>query len=208
MHLLRSLCLAGVLLIGLAVPGWAAEFSADVKQSLEGQAMDGKIFVKDGKIRNERAIPNGPAHITIMDREAKQIIMLNPASKTYMLMDSKRTSQLSMQDDAELETKAERTVLGTEKMQGYECEKVRYVFKDKEMGTTTQWLCKKLGYPLRTEVDGPHGKMVMELVNIREGSQPADLFEVPAGWTKTEMPGMMHGRMGAPGQMGKMPKAK
>jgi hypothetical protein len=49
------------------------------------------------------------------------------------------------------------------------------------------WLDPKLRFPVKWEGKNSKG----ELRNIQEGAQPASLFEVPAGFTKMQMPGGM-----------------
>lgn len=49
------------------------------------------------------------------------------------------------------------------------------------------WLDPKLRFPVKWQGKNSSG----ELHNIQEGTQPASLFEPPAGFTKMEMPGMM-----------------
>lgn len=49
------------------------------------------------------------------------------------------------------------------------------------------WLDPKLRFPVKWQGKNNSG----ELRNIQEGSQPANLFEPPAGFTKMEMPGGM-----------------
>jgi hypothetical protein len=49
------------------------------------------------------------------------------------------------------------------------------------------WLDPKLRFPVKWEGKNNSG----ELRNIQEGSLPASLFEVPAGFNKMEMPGGM-----------------
>jgi Domain of unknown function (DUF4412) len=50
------------------------------------------------------------------------------------------------------------------------------------------WLDAKLRFPVKWEGKGSSG----ELRNIQDGTQPASLFEAPAGFTKMQMPaGMM-----------------
>jgi hypothetical protein len=51
----------------------------------------------------------------------------------------------------------------------------------------TMWLDPKLRFPVKWEGKNGSG----ELRNIQEGSQPASLFEVPAGYTKFDMGAMM-----------------
>lgn len=49
------------------------------------------------------------------------------------------------------------------------------------------WIDPKIAFPVKWEGKNGTG----ELRNIQEGSQPASLFEVPAGYTKMDMGGMM-----------------
>ncbi len=49
------------------------------------------------------------------------------------------------------------------------------------------WLDPKLRFPVKWEGKSNSG----ELRNIQEGVQPASLFEIPAGFTKMDMGGMM-----------------
>jgi hypothetical protein len=49
------------------------------------------------------------------------------------------------------------------------------------------WLDPKLRFPVKWEGKSSSG----ELRNIQEGAQPASLFEIPAGFTKMDLGGMM-----------------
>ena len=51
------------------------------------------------------------------------------------------------------------------------------------------WLDPKLRFPVKWDGKNSSG----ELRNIQEGTQPASLFEIPAGFTKFEMPAGMGG---------------
>jgi len=52
------------------------------------------------------------------------------------------------------------------------------------------WLDPKLRFPVKWQ-DNKSSNSGGELRNIQEGTQPASLFEVPAGYTKFDMGGMM-----------------
>jgi hypothetical protein len=52
----------------------------------------------------------------------------------------------------------------------------------------TVWVDPKLRFPVKWQSDDGSSE---ELRNIHEGTQPASLFEVPAGYTKMDMGGMM-----------------
>ena len=52
------------------------------------------------------------------------------------------------------------------------------------------WLDPKLRFPVKWDGKSNGG----ELRNIQEGTQPASLFEIPAGFTKMDIGGMMQQR--------------
>lgn len=185
--------------LGLVSPANAAELSADMIQTFgAGQTSTGKIFIKGTKHRNEINSPEGK-HITIMDSAAKKYWVLMPDQKMYMEMQPTGAMAAMNRDEKEIETMADRKLIGTEKIDGYDCEKWLYTYKDKKMGTTTQWISKEIGFPIRTVYEGSsEGKMVMELKNIKTGGIPDSTFSIPAGYKKMQMPGM-------PGGMPSMP---
>ena len=79
---------------------------------------------------------------------------------------------------------ATQTVLGTEIIEGYECNKTEITYKNKLVGKVAQWISTKLGYALRTESKQGFKTSVTELKNIKEGRQPDPLFELPSDYTK------------------------
>ena len=57
--------------------------------------------------------------------------------------------------------------------------------------TTTVWVDDKLHFPIKSQTsDGSS----FELSNIKEGEQPASLFDPPADYRKIDLGGMMGGR--------------
>jgi hypothetical protein len=71
--------------------------------------------------------------------------------------------------------------VGDESVNGRET--VKYESANASGETNQFWLDPKLRFPIKWQ-----GKNSGELRNIQEGSQPSTLFEVPAGFTKMEMP--------------------
>jgi len=64
---------------------------------------------------------------------------------------------------------------------------VKYETADSSGDTGHFWLDPKLRFPVKWDSKNSSG----ELRNIQEGSQPASLFEIPAGYTKMQIPGGM-----------------
>ncbi|MGD8449546.1 MAG: DUF4412 domain-containing protein, partial [Desulfobacterales bacterium] len=96
--------------------------------------------------------------------------------------------------DPEIEEKikdiAEKKSLGKEKVSGYVCEKYQYLYHDKSSGVLTQWLSKRLGYPIKTEYKAPAYHMLTEYKNIKKERIPDSLFEIPSGFQKMQLPMM------------------
>jgi hypothetical protein len=64
---------------------------------------------------------------------------------------------------------------------------VEYEGTNAKGDTSHFWIDPKLRFPVKWQGKSTSG----ELRDIQEGPQPANLFEIPAGYTKMEMPGGM-----------------
>lgn len=76
--------------------------------------------------------------------------------------------------------------IGTEEVNGYDCEKYILYPGTETLPDITIWSAKKLdNVVVKTQVDSPDGtSMTNELFNVKTGKQPANLFELPGGYTK------------------------
>jgi len=75
--------------------------------------------------------------------------------------------------------------LGSETVNGRST--IKYVGTNSKGESGTMWLDKKIAFPIKWEGQKGGG----ELQNIKEGSQPASLFEIPAGYQKFQLPAGM-----------------
>jgi len=81
--------------------------------------------------------------------------------------------------------------LGTETVMGYKCDKYLFTFKNKKMGTMTQWFSIKLGYPIKiVNKSDMMGEVITELQNIQKTSVKDNLFIVPSGYQEMPSPQM------------------
>lgn len=85
--------------------------------------------------------------------------------------------------------KYEMKTIGTETVNGYSCQVVEYVYKDKKLGSLVQWIADDLGFAVKTQTKNSRGKVesTIEYKNIVVGPQPDSLFEIPAGYKKFSM---------------------
>lgn len=191
-------CLAACCLLAVAPLALAAEFTADMTQTQEnGPSMTGKVAVKDAKMRMEAAVEGQP-HVSIMNPETKTVIMLMPAMKSYMEVRFDVTKAgpgavlLSKPDPAVGQWK----VVGTETVDGWECEKRVMDFADKSKGELTAWFAVKLDAPVKFVQSGPGGTFTVTYKNIKAGPVDEALFAVPPGYQQMQMPAMPKGGMG------------
>lgn len=172
-------------LLAFSAPVLAAEFSADVIQKMGDEVKKGKFFVTGNKMRMQ--FEEG---ITIMDMVTGKTITLQPEEKMYIEMPAMGSPATAADSDQELAKIATKKKIGTEKVNGYKCDKHLITYHDKTMGKMTQWYAKKLNFPIKTVYNGPQGEMVTEYTNIKEGKVSDSLFEIPPGYQKMGIPGM------------------
>jgi len=189
-----------VVICALSLSGitFAAEFTADSIQKKHGMEIKSKIYVKGEKMRIDMT-KEGGKHSTIYRTDKKKIWMIQHGEKMYMEMPAMVDTLQASKVDMDISKIADRKKVGTEKVNGYKCNKYLITYKDKSMGTMTQWISKKLDYPIKTVYHSSYGDMYNELKNIKEGKVKNSVFEIPKGYRKMSMPGMG-------GQMPRMPK--
>ena len=77
--------------------------------------------------------------------------------------------------------------LGVEQVNGRSC--VHWQITDKNGKVGNVWIDQKLHFPIKTVDEDSK----WELSNIQEGEPAASLFEIPSGYQKMDMGGMMQG---------------
>jgi hypothetical protein len=184
----RLIALAPLLLI-LAAPqgGAAVEFSAQMMLKDGGKLMPGKLYVKDGKMRQEFLDAEGQS-ITIVRQDKKLVWVLLPADKTYVELPLKSHLPgqfLQVPPDA-----VSKRLVGQETMNGYQVERYEVTVPGAEgLQKQTYWVATKLGMPVKMVCD--QRNFCLEYRSIREGQVAERLFEVPPGYQKlSSLPGV------------------
>jgi uncharacterized protein DUF4412 len=178
-----------------------AEYSADATVENEEGTTKQKIFVTPTKERKEMLTGSGEGAVQIFRYDNKVMWMLMPSEQMYMEYPigggpskGSDTSQWTYED----------TAMGEETLNG-----VR-VTKYKTIATSTDgkkyggfsWRTRE-GINVKQDLLYKEGnekkRMLTELSNLQVGRQDSKLFEIPDGFTKFDMGGMMGGMMGGPG---------
>ncbi len=165
----------------------SAEFSADLIQKTAGMTTKGKVYIKGNKMRMEMDTPAGKS-INLMDIGTGLMQMLQPEQKMYFEMETPEAGVVKT--DEALDKIADKKHVGTEKVNGYKCDKYEIIYHDRSLGKMSQWFSKKLNYPIKIIYNGPQGEMVVEYKNIKQGKVDSSLFEIPPGYEKMKIPGM------------------
>ncbi|MCL5104855.1 MAG: DUF4412 domain-containing protein, partial [Armatimonadetes bacterium] len=156
----------------------AADFSADLNQSIGKMKMSGKVYVSGQKMRQDLSM-GATKHIVIVRGDKGLVYMLQPSAKQYMKMQGVK-GELGMNNPKamdELKKSATQKRLGTENVSGYSCAKSLFTFKDKTKGSLTLWTASRLGgHPIKTQMKTSRGNVLMEYKNIKVGRQSASLF--------------------------------
>jgi len=202
------------------VTGHAEEFSADIVTDMPTGSVNGKIYFKNNQLN--RSDMMGMINI-VKYPEVYQIF--TGTKKFHVSNVTELEADDPMAGVTDFEAWARENDLkktGAESIEGFACD----IFEgtvdiDEDSGETAPmkiWLSRKLQYPLKTEtmMPEPVGRVVSLVKNIKTGTQPAHLFEIPAGYTRADsmeqamgMPDMSRfsdGQMPSAEQMGEMMK--
>ena len=201
--MLRRLCTLIVLAsVFGTTPLWAAqlsrpqvEYSADSVMQTEDVTMEQHVYVTPAKERREMLTGDGDGAIQIFRFDSKVMWQLMPSEKMYM---EHSMAQSKGNDPSQWDF--QETGMGEEMLNGVK------VTKYKTIATSTDgkkyggfsWRTKE-GISIKSDLLYKEGnekkRMMTELKNVKTGKQDPKLFEVPEGFTKFDMAGMMGGAM-------------
>lgn len=171
-------------LLCIAPVAAAAEFSATLMVTDAGKAMPGKIYVRDGKMRQEFTDPDGQT-VTIVRPDKKVVWVIIPQKRVYMEMPLKfrLPGQFIQMPVGALQKRQ----VGKDRVGGYETEKWEVaVPAGGSLEKQTIWVAPKLGSPIKMECR--ERNFSLEYKGIREGGVADRLFEVPPGYQKLATP--------------------
>ncbi len=177
-------------------------FSADIQVTSTrmpnaSHDMNGKMYVDRNHMRIEmNGGPQGGA-IMISNLTTKTTDTLLPAQHMYMEFNASQMQgglgvpKIKSFPDPNNPCANQEGVtcknLGVEQVGGRSC--VHWQITDKNGKVGNVWIDQKLHFPIKAA----DNDSTWELTNIQEGQPAASLFQVPAGYQKMDMGGMMQG---------------
>ena len=174
------------LLLALTVPGvaWGAEFSAQMLVKDDAKNMPGKIYVSDGKMRQE-FVDEGGQTITIVRPDQKVVWVILPRQRSYM--EIPLTTKLPGQFIQIPPQAVGKRLVGQERLNGFETEKFEVsVPVGRGLEKQTYWVAAKLGLPIKMECR--ERQFSLEYKSIKEEKVPDRLFALPPGLKKLATP--------------------
>jgi len=175
----RGGCLLLVLFL-LPVPAWPANFAAQMLVKDGDKIIPGRIFVQDGKMRQEFIDESGQT-ITIVRPDQKLIWVIIPREKTYIELPLR--ARLPGQFIQMPPNAINKRHLGRETLNGYVADRYQLAVQGGDgLEFQTFWVAPKLGMPLKVVCN--QRQFSIEYRNIKEGKQPDRLFAPPPGYRK------------------------
>ncbi|MDD2671099.1 MAG: hypothetical protein PHG91_08560 [Syntrophales bacterium] len=166
----------------------AQEFSATVVSTSAGQSFTSKVYMKPGKFRTD----NEAAGTSVVARkDLGKVWMIMKSQNTYMETPEAADEQISAAGD-KVKGEVSRKKIGSETVGGHPSAKYEVTAKvDGKAVQIYQWWATDVNLPVRTAA--ADGSWVMEYRDVRLGSQPDSLFEIPSGYKRVAVPGMPKG---------------
>jgi outer membrane lipoprotein-sorting protein len=180
-----------------------AEYSADRVMQTESATFEQHVYYTPTKERTEMQASGKNSEqmpIQILRKDTKVMWQLMPSQKMYMEYSLDRPAPNTMKKDPADMTKwdFDETVVGEEVMEGVNVTKYKTIATSadgKKFGGFS-WRTKE-GIQVKLDLLYKEGeekhRMTTELRNLKIGPQDPQLFEVPPGYTKLDMAGMMGG---------------
>jgi hypothetical protein len=198
--MVRGSCFVA-LLIATSFALAQTEFSGEVVDFQKPENASTKVYFGKDKMRfdsHDKDVHGGGS--VILDFTNQSYLVLMPQQHMYMQMPAQMMDKRGMYSffrtgDVEnacgdwLKLSANKGgtchKVGSETVNGRST--IKYEGTNSNGDASSVWLDPKLRFPVKWQGKNSGG----ELRNIQEGSQPASLFEIPAGFTKMDMGGMM-----------------
>lgn len=173
-----------------------AEYSADATMQTEEGTIEQHVYATPTKERQEMTA-GGETMVQIFRYDTKSMLQLMPSQQMYMEYSLDQASaQRKTQDLSRWDF--EETVMGEEVLDGIKVTKYKTIAtsSDGKKYGGFSWRTKE-GIAVKQDLlykEGEKkGRLYTELKNLKIGKQDPKLFEIPEGFTKFDMAGMMGG---------------
>ena len=174
----------------LVQPGFAQEFSAQIKIQQPKETYLFDYFVKDHLYRLEGEDSSGEPFVIIVDRQKETYIGIHPIMKFYMEFSKEGMFLFNPIIGWEMITQGKKEEkVGTEMIAGIECEKYIYTAPGNTEPSAEVWYSPELKQRIKIIIPLINSEQsTFELLNIKVTEQDEEKFKVPEGYQKMESP--------------------
>jgi len=174
----------------LVQPGFAQEFSAQIKIQQPEETYLFDYFVKDHLYRLEGKDSSGEPFVIIVDRQKDTYIGIHPIMKFYMEFSKEGMFLFNPLISLEMITQGQKEEkVGTEVIAGIACEKYIYTEPGMTEPVTEVWYSPELKQRIKMIIPLINSQQsIFELLNIQVTKQDEEKFKVPEGYQKMELP--------------------
>jgi len=174
----------------LIQPGFAQEFSAQIKIQQPEETYLFDYFVKDHLYRLEGEDSSGEPFVIIVDRQKNTYVGIHPIMKFYMEFSKEGMFLFNPIIGWEMITQGQKEEkVGTEVIAGMKCEKYIYTEPGMTEPGTEVWYSSELKQRIKIIVHLVNSEQgTFELLNIQVTKQDEEKFKVPEGYQKMESP--------------------
>jgi len=173
--------------LGVVAGAYGLELTADMATKEGKKTVQGKIYVKDAKVRIEKR--STPIYAIV--RGDKGVLwQINGAENTYL--EAKLTPEMKPFYEEKLPGEVSRKQVGSETVDGHPAKKFEVaVKKGSKTETYNLWFATDIKFPVR--VANANGSWSVEYKNVKKGAQDS-LFELPKGadLDRTAVPDVLH----------------
>ncbi|OPY65787.1 MAG: hypothetical protein A4E57_03037 [Syntrophorhabdaceae bacterium PtaU1.Bin034] len=157
---------------------YAVELIADTVTKIGKKTAMGKVYVKDKKVRVDRA---GTPFYSVVRGDKNVLWQINAYEKTYT--EAKLTPAMMPRIEEKVYGEVSRKQVGTETIDGHPTKKYEVAVKEgKKTETYYQWFATDVNFPVKmTTVNGGWS---VEYKNIKKGGVADNVFDLPAGAEK------------------------
>lgn len=167
----------------------AQELSATIVSTSAGQKTVMKVFMKPDKYRTDMEAAGSS---TIARKDINKVWILMTQQKAYMEMPGSTNEQVKMAEE-KVKGEVSRKKVGSETIDGHPSTKYEVTANvDGKVTQTYQWWATDINFPVK--MAALDGSWSVEYRDIKIGSQPDSLFEVPSDYKKMTIPGMPAGK--------------
>ena len=180
---------AGVGLMAANVAAFSVSY--DQKTTQGRNVMNAKVSLKDELFRMETTV-QGQTAVILHNREGTFTVMPSEGMAMKTALHPGQGPVRGAGNYAQYLEERQAEHIGAETLDGYACD--IYRFTDPEAGgTVTAWVWKEKMFPIRFEIEGADGNILIELSNLQLGANiPDTAFQLPAGVQVMDMGSLMN----------------